>query len=403
MAGTGIRTTVLYAKYTDLFSYYDDWKDAFSRDARFDSTLLNICDGKNRKRLKETVGDCDFLVLLHSTNADVMEPIEAYKDILLRRKCKLLVLVGNEVNLPGSPMGRKIAFLKDIRAEFIGTQLLPEAGRWLYGECPGAKVIALPHALNPDVFAPRIPQGERRIDVGVRSHRYLPLLGDNDRNDLFSFFQTTVFDPPLRLDIETESRCNRESWADFLNSCKATISTEAGSHYLERDDRTVKAIREYISGKCGEEGIYVVRRGSALERLGLKMPGFLRRKVKSALKDTGIKQEFQVEKIVGYDEIYPKFFKDRERAPVYGKAISSRHFDAIGTKTCQIMFAGRYNDILKAGEHYIVLKRDFSNIDEVLARFRDDVFRTAMVDRAYGYVMEEHTHRNRLSVISTLP
>ncbi len=102
---------------------------------------------------------------------------------------------------------------------------------------------------------------------------------------------------------------------------------------------------------------------------------------------------------IPFDEIFDAFFKDYKRPPFYSKCISSRHFDAIGTKTCQIMFEGRFNDILKADRHYIALKRDFSNIESVMKRFRDTSYLEAMTSCAYDYVMENHTYRHRLKTV----
>ena len=79
-----------------------------------------------------------------------------------------------------------------------------------------------------------------------------------------------------------------------------------------------------------------------------------------------------------------------------GKCISPRHFDAIGTKTCQIMFRGRFNDILKPDQHYISLNRDFSNYNDVLDRFKDIEYCANMVDKTREYVMDFHTHKHRI-------
>ena len=37
------------------------------------------------------------------------------------------------------------------------------------------------------------------------------------------------------------------------------------------------------------------------------------------------------------------------------------------------MHPGRYNDILQAGVHYLELAFDFSNIDEIMCQFHDDL------------------------------
>ncbi len=53
-----------------------------------------------------------------------------------------------------------------------------------------------------------------------------------------------------------------------------------------------------------------------------------------------------------FEEVYDRFFAGVERG-VSGKSVSSRHFEPIGTKTCQILLEGEYNGVLSPGEHYI--------------------------------------------------
>jgi spore maturation protein CgeB len=101
---------------------------------------------------------------------------------------------------------------------------------------------------------------------------------------------------------------------------------------------------------------------------------------------------------VSFEEMYDLFFKNRQN-PVSGKAISSRHFEPIGTKTCQILIEGDYNGILKPDEHYISVKKDLSNIGDVIQRFKDDSYRKAMVERTYEYVMDGHTYRHRVNTL----
>ena len=76
------------------------------------------------------------------------------------------------------------------------------------------------------------------------------------------------------------------------------------------------------------------------------------------------------------------------------------HFDAAGTKTCQIMFRGRFNDILLADEHYFALEPDFSNVDEVLRRFRDPRERSRVADAAHDLVLREHTYAHRMRQVA---
>jgi spore maturation protein CgeB len=102
------------------------------------------------------------------------------------------------------------------------------------------------------------------------------------------------------------------------------------------------------------------------------------------------------------EDIFGRFFAARARPSSYGKCISSRHFDAAGTKTCQIMFRGRFNDIFRADEHYLALEPDFSNIEAVLAAFRDPVRRRSIVDAAYDLVLSKHTYQHRIQQVYDL-
>ena len=394
-----IRTLVLRLRAGSRHSYYDDWEDAFIGHPAFDAAPVDIRPERNLTRIRKNIGEYDLVVLLHSTNADSMRDLGGYAGVLCERRGKLLALVGNEVNLPGVSMVEKIAFLRRVEADFIGTQLPLDAGEWLYAECNSSRVVPLPHALNPASFRPVVPRDRREIDIGVRSFAYYPFLGDDERNRLLRFFSTHLFEPPLSIDIRTDVRLTRAGWANFLNRCKGTVSTEAGSYFLERDDRTVEAIRDFLAEKNEGEGGYTVPKGSIVEKAWYSIPPSLRKVLKRTLVSAGIRNESTMAATASFREIEERFFRDRSRPPVHTKAISSRHFDAVGTKTCQILVRGMYNGILRPDEHYIPLENDLSNVKEAVSRFQDTSFRCAMVDRTYEYVVQEHTYRNRMAEI----
>ena len=87
---------------------------------------------------------------------------------------------------------------------------------------------------------------------------------------------------------------------------------------------------------------------------------------------------------------------------MYSKAISSRHFEAAGTGTCQILVRGRYNDILNAGEHYIPLDPDMSDAHEAIERFADPFERRRTADSSYALVHDGHTYRHRSATLHTM-
>ena len=101
-----------------------------------------------------------------------------------------------------------------------------------------------------------------------------------------------------------------------------------------------------------------------------------------------------------FEEVFQRFFATKTWPPkITGKCVSSRHFDAAGTRTCQIMIEGRFNDIFKANEHYIPIKRDLSDVDEAVYKFRDEIFRNEIVERSHVFIMDNHTHAHRIKQI----
>jgi hypothetical protein len=50
---------------------------------------------------------------------------------------------------------------------------------------------------------------------------------------------------------------------------------------------------------------------------------------------------------------------------------------------CQILFEGKYSGILQPMVHYIPLKKDFSNLDDVIRGFRDAALRRTLTENAY--------------------
>lgn len=87
-----------------------------------------------------------------------------------------------------------------------------------------------------------------------------------------------------------------------------------------------------------------------------------------------------------------------EGGMIGGKCVTSRHFDAIGSHTCLVMYPGHYNGILDE-RHYIRLERDHSNIEEVKEKIKDVAFCEQMVTKAREYLVGKHTHKHRAKMV----
>jgi hypothetical protein len=75
--------------------------------------------------------------------------------------------------------------------------------------------------------------------------------------------------------------------------------------------------------------------------------------------------------------------------------VTPRHFEAVITKTCQVLVEGSYKGVLEANKHYIPIKQDFSNLDEALAKLRDKQYIRDIVECAYNdiYLSGRYSYR----------
>ena len=328
-----------------VLSYVMDWKDAFTECPLLEVEWCNVNNlmeyAAGLRKLKEY----PLSIILHSAAWDHLRLLRAAQMRFHSRKGALLVFYGNEYH----NMKEKIAFARAVSADYIASQLPLASAEWLYAECDQSVVLPAPAALNPRIYKPET--GPRAIDIGFRGDIYVSAyaLGDIERTSILEYFDCQAARWGLTKDIAFV-RHPREQWNGFLNRCKGIMGAESGTHFLERDDHTRQAVIDYMADHPAATFIHI-------------------------------------------DE---RFFKPYPN-PVSGKAISSRHFEPIGTKTCQLLLEGAYNSILKGDEHYISIKKDFSNVEEAVRQFTDVGYRTALVNRAYEYVMDEHTYRHRVT------
>ena len=141
----------------------------------------------------------------------------------------------------------------------------------------------------------------------------------------------------------------RTAWLRHLSCCHGALHHEAGSDFLETNDATRDRVGAFLAAQPNST----------------------------------------------FEEVYERFFRSYAN-PVSGRAVSSRHFDAIGARTCQIMFRGRFNDVLEADVHYIALERDFKNAEDAVGRFKDRDYRDAMTARAFEHALSNHTIEHRI-------
>ena len=94
-----------------------------------------------------------------------------------------------------------------------------------------------------------------------------------------------------------------------------------------------------------------------------------------------------------YEETKAACFPDEEEK--LSGMISPRIFDAALTKTCQILVGEDYQGILRPNIDYIVLKKDFSNINDVILKMKDINYCEEVANNCYEHVVifREYTYR----------
>lgn len=390
-----IRTVVLTVRYGVRASYYEDWLDAFTASPLFQVTAFNLFSRLERRAARRALGEAELVVALHPCSADTLRFIAPLREALKARRGRFLMLVGNEYNLPWIRLADKREFLREVGADWVATQMPLEAGEWLY-EGTGAAVLALPHAANERVFRRLTSDAARPIDIGGRSFRYPVYVGDDERNRVYDRAAELGRAAGLSIDIANNARLDRPLWAAFLNDCRATIGTEAGTWYLERDDRTALAIRDFLVARSPRPRL---RADGWLHGASRHLPYGVKSGLKALLALTPLRHEALDAGDDDFAEIRQRFFAGRSRCPAYSKAISSRHFEAAATGTCQILVRGRYNDILEADRHYIAVAPDLADLPQAIHRFQDPEERRRIANAAHELVHDAHTYRHRLAAL----
>src|SRR5258708_3871506 len=72
--------------------------------------------------------------------------------------------------------------------------------------------------------------------------------------------------------------------------------------------------------------------------------------------------------------------------------ISPRMFEAAALRTSMILLTGRYSGLIQPGEHNVELKKDFSNVEDVLRQVEDIPALRAVAERAYHHLVASGAH-----------
>ncbi len=207
---------------------------------------------------------------------------------------------------------------------------------------------------------------DRPIDIGYRARKLPAYFGKHGqlKYELVELFSNALQGSDFTYDISnTNQSLSNENpnlvklgnkWYEFLLNCKAFIGCEGGSSLLDVDGSIKEKVIEYSNAHPD----------------------------------------------ASFEEIESKCFPGMDYN-IRCFAISPRHFEAALCKTLQILVEGEYGGAFKPWEHYVPLKRDFSNLNEILTFIKDDEKCQKIIDTAYSEIVlsKKYTYSTFVSLI----
>jgi hypothetical protein len=217
----------------------------------------------------------------------------------------------------------------------------------LHGTCRFVKCLTgyIDDAMAASIAPTLRPSAERPLDIVYRASRLPYWFGHHGqlKHRIADRVRDAADRQGLKTDISTDPRATISSdrWYDFLASGRATIGCESGSSVLDARGEIQTTVKQMLAENPG----------LSFEDVSGQLPA-------------------------GWDDY--RFF-----------AIGPRHLEAVMTRTCQMLVEGEYDGILRAGEHYLAIRLDLANLDEVLAMARDHALLDRIADQAYNEVFRQ--------------
>lgn len=241
---------------------------------------------------------------------------------------------------------QRFGFINRFKIDCIYTLLEPEYFKDVYQKYTEVKRIAyyIPGYVSDSLITASekfvLPDEKRAIDIGYRG-RELPFYsgkGSQEKTRIAIEFKKRASTLGLKLDLEIkeEKRIYGDGWYQFIGNCRAFLGVEAGVSIFDTEDIVYK---EY-------------------ERL------------------------MSINPEISFEELSNRLL-DKWEDNIYYRTISPRHFEAAAFRVCQILYEGKYSGIMQPMVHYIPLKKDFSNFDEVIRMFKDRSLRLELTENAY--------------------
>ncbi len=207
----------------------------------------------------------------------------------------------------------------------------------------------------------RRPVDKRSIDIGYRAKKlpaYFGRLGETKwtiGRDVARQCRRTGLNADIVLG--DHGTLYGRAWLDFINNCKFTLGTNSGSSLLDPRGDIQRKVRTYLE----------------------KYPN------------------------ASFEEVEEHCFKGLDGHHTF-TAISPRVLEAAALNSCQILVEGNYSGLIQPWEHYIPIRPDASNFNDVLSTMQDRSLVTQLISNCRSTILdkEDLRYKNRTQKIIEL-
>lgn len=237
--------------------------------------------------------------------------------------------------------------MRELKIDLLFTCVPEEEIEKVYFDVPAKKINVLTGYVPEKLAKTRSPQVHgRSIGVGYRARKLSAWYGAlaQEKWQIVDSFKANFpahakAKYSLDLSYHEEERLYGAKWDRFLKDCRTVLGVESGASVFDFTGEIELEIEAYERSHPNAT----------------------------------------------FEEIRDKFLTDID-GKIRLNQISPRCFEAACLRTPMILFEGDYSGVLKPWRHYIPLKKDFSNIDEVCAKIDDTEFLQKMADITYDEV-----------------
>ncbi len=323
--------------------------NSFEKYSRFNVWVINTEYG-----FPEELKNLHFSVIVFHYSFFFSYSLDSYRKYLEEDKCSYKVALFQDEH---HGCKERFEFINHFSIDCIFTLVEPPYFKDTYEKytCVSKIVNCIPGHVSEELIHAAdqyaLPDEQRSIDVGYRGRQtpYSWGKGAQEKTEIAYKFYAHAKDLGLRLDIETggNHRIYGNTWHQFLGNCKGMLAVEAGVSIFDIEGDIYRNYQKFMNSSDYDE---IIEKQSA----------------------------------ISFEVVSTQLHFEKFENNIPYRTISPRHFEAAAFRICQILYEGNYSGILKPMVHYIPLKKDFSNFDEVIRNFMNPQIRRQLTENAYN-------------------